>query len=272
MQGADAPLQQAASELELWCTLQSGDLDAALRGWNQLPQSGLDEARRGALLLRGEGDLVSVAHALHRITLGSDARFIVCDHRRQNTPASVRGPENLNDGMSAFAAAIGGSLCVRISRLPQRFDEVLQLLQEPESEVQLFVCMGSRHHSARVSGPMVIHVPRLEMRELELPRIVDEYGQDAIAALRAFSDCFTTDDRSWVIRNASRSISEIEKATLRVVALQTASNIYQAAARLGMAAVSLTRWLTRRTPLVLRRRSKQRLAAASRSPSSAEAS
>jgi len=43
-------LKQAACELTVWSTLQSGDLDRALRSWNALVKAGLDEERCGPLL------------------------------------------------------------------------------------------------------------------------------------------------------------------------------------------------------------------------------
>ncbi len=70
VRGADAPLQQAASELALWCTLQGGDLDAALREWNTLSQAGLDEARGGALLS-------ALSAALTKARREADARTVV---------------------------------------------------------------------------------------------------------------------------------------------------------------------------------------------------
>ncbi len=48
--GLEPKLQQAASELAVWSTLQGGDLDRALRGWNALVKSGCDEERCGPLL------------------------------------------------------------------------------------------------------------------------------------------------------------------------------------------------------------------------------
>jgi TolA-binding protein len=46
----DPKLQQAALELAVWSTLQGGDLERALRGWNALTQSGFDEERCAPLL------------------------------------------------------------------------------------------------------------------------------------------------------------------------------------------------------------------------------
>jgi hypothetical protein len=54
----------------------------------------IDLARehRAQLVLCGHGDLVPLAHGLHRRALGTETPFIVCDPRRGNTPASVRSP------------------------------------------------------------------------------------------------------------------------------------------------------------------------------------
>jgi hypothetical protein len=52
-----------------------------------------------------------------------------------------------------------------------------------------------------------------------------------------------TERWAWV----RRSIPEIEKATLRVVAIRISRTMAEAADRLGMAAVSLARWLARRS-------------------------
>lgn len=60
-----------------------------------------------------------------------------------------------------------------------------------------------------------------------------------IAEPGAPHEAFTADDRAWVRDHAARSLAEIEKTTLRLVALRTSGNLSDAAARLGMAPVSL---------------------------------
>jgi hypothetical protein len=96
---------------------------------------------------------------------------------------------------------------------------------------------------------MAIHLPPLQIREAEIPRIIDEYAADAIATLRAPQARFSDDDRRWVMRYSSRTIPEIEKGTLRLVALKISQGPHHAAMRLGMAPVSLARWLGRRGSL-----------------------
>jgi hypothetical protein len=49
-----------------------------------------------------------------------------------------------------------------------------------------------------------------------------------------------------VREHAAASLTEIEAATLRLITLRTSRNLSDAAARLGMSPVSLSRWLGRR--------------------------
>ena len=55
-------------------------------------------------------------------------------------------------------------------------------------------------------------------------------------------------DNAWVRQHASASLAEIEKATLRLIALRASRTLSAAAERLGMAPVSLSRWMERRRP------------------------
>ena len=125
-----------------------------------------------ALVLLGETDLVPVAYALHRRTLGDGQPFIVCDRRRGDTSASVRSPDNYVSGVAAFAAATGGSLCVRHSRTPQDFSSLVALVRDPSARVLLIVCADARHDADPfITLPVPIRVPSLRTRTAELPRI-----------------------------------------------------------------------------------------------------
>jgi hypothetical protein len=207
----------------------------------------LATARRSALVLRGDGDLVPIAYAMHRRTLGADRPFIVCDRRRRTAAGSVRAPANHNSGVVAIEAAAGGSLCVRSSRVPRDFWALLAQLREPEPSVQLIVCLDRDDRGALLVGPVPIDVPSLRDRAREVPRIVEEYAAEAIAALRAPPDCFTSADLEWMIEESATSVADIEKGTMRLVARKVTDNLGQAAALLGMAPVSLARWLDRRS-------------------------
>jgi hypothetical protein len=184
---------------------------------------------------------------LHRRTLGSEQPFIVADPHRRTVRASARSPSNNASGLAAFQAARGGSLCVRAQRLPDDFSSVVALARDPGAAVQLTVCADARFDTHPfLTLPVPIRVPSLATRASELPRIIDEYAIDAIEELNAREECFTETDRQWILKNAPWTLMEIEKATLRLVALRISKNPTRAADRLGMAPVSLSRWLDRR--------------------------
>jgi hypothetical protein len=215
----------------------------------------LAASHRAALVLLGDDDLVPVAYALHRRVLGDERPFIVADPRRGNTPASVRSPANYANGLDAFRAARGGSLYVHTSRRPRELSSVIRrvrgamgaLTQEPEDSVQLIVCASSRLNTHPfLALPVPIQVPGLATRTQELPRIIEEYAREASAELGAPDTSFTAADRQWVLDHASRTLGEIEKATLRLAALRLSESLPQAAERLRMAPVSLSRWIDRR--------------------------
>jgi hypothetical protein len=223
-----------------------------LLGWSEaravdLAVRSLESAidHRAALVLCGDGDLVPIAHGLHRRTLGAARPFVVCDPRRSDTSASVRSAANRTSGVAALEAAGGGSLCVRASRLPRDFPALGTQLRAID-DVLFMVCLKRDHNMPLLVRPAPINVPPLANRAAELDRVIAEYAADAIAELRAPRTGFTADDHAWVRRYAAASLAEIEKATLRLVALRTSHNRSAAAARLGMALVSLTRWLGRR--------------------------
>lgn len=209
--------------------------------------------RRATLVLCGAGDMVPIAYALHRRTLGADRPFVVCDPRRRNVLPSVRSPANLANSAIAFEAARGGSLCVRASRPPPIFPSLVARLRTTD-DVSFVVCAHERdvEHPFLVR-PAPIHLPPLARRAAELDRVIAEYTADAIAELGAPGTGFTAADHAWVREHATESLAEVEKATLRLVALRMSRNRSNAAARLGMAPVSLIRWIGRRKlpPMIL---------------------
>jgi hypothetical protein len=202
---------------------------------------------RTELVLCGAGDLVPIARALHRRNLGVERPFVMCDPRRGDTPASPRSPANFSSGLIALTAAAGGWLCIRLRRLPRDFAALVAQLRSND-DVQLVVCAGARHaaHPFLVR-PASLHLPPLAGRTAELDRVIAEFAVDAVAELGAPRASFTDRDHAWVRQHAAMSLAEIEKATLRIVALRTSRNLSQAGARLEMAPVSLARWIDRRS-------------------------
>ena len=237
----EAALRGFCARILGWSDERAPDVEHALRSIH------LGITHRAALVLLGDTDLVPIARALHRRTVGADRPFVVCDPRRLDRPASVRSPANHEKSRDAVEAARGGTLCVRRRRIPREFSSLVALVRSPTADVQLTVCADTRFNADPFVALLVpIRVPSLRTRVSELPQIVDEYALDAIGALGGDEACFTTADRTWVIGHAAATLSEIEKATLRLVALKTSKSMNHAAKRLGMSTMALGQWFHRK--------------------------
>jgi pSer/pThr/pTyr-binding forkhead associated (FHA) protein len=233
-------LREFMSRLLGWRSDRVAIVDHALRSIR------IAGARRAALVLCGDGDLVPTARSIHRQVMGPHRPFIVCDPRRRPGKATVRVAQNYETGMQAFEAANGGSLCVRGHRLPKDFADLIAALRAPSSRVQLVVCAPDPAECAQfLSVP--IDVPPLASRADELDRIIMEYGADATDELGTPRSSFLAADLEWVRTYSAKSLPDIEKGTLRLVAIRNSPFLSSAAERLGMAPVSLSRWIGRRT-------------------------
>ncbi len=204
-----------------------------------------ESSRTIALVLCGAGDLVPIAQSLHRRVAGTDRPFVLCDPQCRQAKATVRSPENYKDGALALVAATGGSLCVRAQRLPPGFDEITAALRGPHSRAQLVICAQSPAYCEPFLATPIV-VPSLVDRADELDRVITEYAQDAYIQFGIRRAKLQPSDHEWVRVCASSGLPEIEKVTLRLVALRTTENIAGAVARLGTTHTSLTRWIQRR--------------------------
>jgi hypothetical protein len=198
---------------------------------------------RAALVLLGDVDLVPIARAIHLRTVGPERPFVVCDPRRPVGRRSVRSPSSRPSGVAAFEAARGGTLCMRVRRRPQDFADAVALARDPTADVQVIVCAEAHHadHPFLILPPPIC-IPSLKERAAELPRIVDEYAHDAIRELGAEEWCFIDEDRRWVLNYASESLSAIETATARLVALAAKGTSDAAGKTLGMTGLALRQW------------------------------
>jgi len=228
-----------------WETAQATAVDVALRAIR------MAAARRAALVLCGEDDLIPLARSLHRRYLGADRPFVVCDPRRKSSEENVRNAENHVAGMPALLAATRGSLCVWNNKLPSDFDEVKAALKDPDVRVHLTVCARNAAE-AEAFGAVAIAIPSLADRKDELARIVAEYAADASLELVLPVAAFSRVDHAWVLKHETKTLPRIEKATQRLIALRAEDgNMSRAAVRLGMARMSLYKWIGRRTLPVL---------------------
>jgi hypothetical protein len=146
----------------------------------------------------------------------------------------------------ALGDARSGTLCIRLDRAPADLAETVPLLRAADAVMLILCATPYTASDTLLIRPAPVVLPPLACRAHELARVVDEYAADAIAELAAPPSSFTADDHAWVLQYGAAALDEVEKATLRLVALRTSPNMSIAAARLEMAPVSLSRWLDRR--------------------------
>ncbi|HEY4178417.1 MAG TPA: FHA domain-containing protein [Kofleriaceae bacterium] len=229
-----------------------------LLGWNEHALEAVDlalrsvrtaAARRGRLVLCGEGDLALVAAQLHRITFGSERPFVMSTaSRRDREEQSLRfAAKNFESGLAALEAAHGGTVCIwgKGKARPRNYLEMVAALRDPASRVQLVVCVHETTDGKEFDDSPVV-IPRLSKRAPELAHVVDEYIRDAATALGVATD-LDASDRAWIRKFSARSLSEIEQATLRLVALRHGGGWSAAALLLGgISHAGVARWFKRR--------------------------
>jgi hypothetical protein len=94
-------------------------------------------------------------------------------------PASRRFPAICLTGMAALEAARRGTVCVVSRRPPNDFAQLMSALRD-QDDARLVVCARTGWRCEvllAISEP--IHVPQLADRAHEVPRVVEEYGEDA---------------------------------------------------------------------------------------------
>jgi hypothetical protein len=203
--------------------------------------------RRAQLVLVGDEDLVSVARQIHVRTTPSGAPFIVCGKRLYEADASVRVTATLTDASAALAAAVGGTVCVRLDRPPAGHEKLLDATLDALSPTQMYMCAKKASKAGHLVK-MPIIVPKLSSREPDKKVIVEEYARDAIREFGAGENSFNEHERDWIANNAD-TFTEIEIATLRTVARNVLGGVPEAADRLGLPSAALRDWFARRREL-----------------------
>jgi len=204
----------------------------------------LARKRLSHLAMFGPGDLVPIAMSIHMRTVGGDRPFVVIDPRRKIDPCCGRSAaRSLATLGEAMDAARGGTVCIRAIRRPRDWDTSSVRLADPDEDVRLTVCYPqSRLGDIELSRPTPVVVADLAGRDIH--RLIDEYSEEARAALGMPSPT-TAAQRAWIIAYC-HDHNAVECAVRRFLALSCTSGMCEAAYHLGMAPVSLSRWMRRR--------------------------
>jgi hypothetical protein len=206
----------------------------------------LDAAeRRVTVALRGDCDLIPIAYSLHRRLLGPEKIFCVADPRRVHNDGNVKNSRSRSTALAALEAAGNGSVCLHSLRLPDDFKAFAEQAQAGRQAGMVFMCLYDRH-PVRDLLCRPLDIPPLGKRGPELDRVLAEYLADAASALGVPDRPLSPKASREVVANVV-SIPEMEETALRIVALLSEPRLPDAATRLGMATVSLSRWVDRRS-------------------------
>jgi hypothetical protein len=193
------------------------------------------------LVIAGTDDLPPIAQEIHRRSHpGPVPPFVVCDPRRRggDTPDTVRTCPGCCTTDEAIAAARGGgTICVTSRRVPGDF-----LAQRTSARsISVFVC---RDPAAR---------PALyEIDAIQVPRLRNRTAQDRAQVVRETAnehELSASGDLAWLLERSSDTHAELQKGCIRLQALHVSATLAAAADKLGMAPVSLDKWLRRRGTL-----------------------
>ena len=243
-------LQAALARMRGWSAELADSLDWTVQNLRLAPSG------KAIFTLCGEGDLVMAAQELHRLTLGEQGPLVVCSTGgRRRRPAgdgddsdrdsdigsSAKLVPRVSSVRDAVALARGGTICLDNRRLPKDLATMFELLRASGSPTQVFV-LGKYVRKTEVFTARPFVIPPLSARAGELDRLIAEYEAEASRRLGIGALELTAAQRAR-IRDRCKTLSDLQKATLRLSALRRAGTLRGAAALLGMSTGSLAEWL-----------------------------
>ncbi len=232
-------LRAALARMIGWSAARAGSVDLALRMLR------MAAARRAIFVLCGGAYLVPLAEELHRLVMTETRPFVLCHPRRHPSADTERFTRCVPDGRTALAQAGDGTACIDDRRRPADLVEMLDRWRRPEVAAQLMVLAKDKRR-AEAYTPAPVEIPPLASRRDELDRLLAEYEAEAMQRLGVNAPPLTPAQRAWVRQSSGETLPDIQKATLRLIAIRQAGTIAGGAALLGMSHVALGQWLERR--------------------------
>lgn len=228
-------LREELARMLGWAPEHAEAVDLGLRG------ARLAASRRAILVLCGDQELVPLAAELHRLTLGPERPFVLCNPARRTTELPDVPFRCVSSGLAALAEAPGGTVCLYHRHLPSDLLQLVRDLRIPECQTQLVVCSSSEH-DAQVFNSAPLVIPSLSTRTDEIDRLIEAYTDDAAAALGLSRFRLSDGARAWVRNRSGESLAAIQRATLRLAAVHKAGTMTAAAPLLGLSHVGLIKW------------------------------
>jgi len=237
-------LRTALARMMGWSADLADSLDRAFQNLRLAPSG------KAIFMLCGEGELLTFAHELHRLTLSEQRPFVVCgevgkrkqqassEEKAEDMPGSL---QRVSSGLDAVALGRGGTICLDNRRLPKDLTTMFKILGDGGSPTQVFV-LAKYVRKTEVYTPAPFEIPPLYKRASEVDRLITEYEIEAKRQLSTEHLELTAVQRTR-IRARCKTLSDLQKATQRLLALRQAGTLRGAAALLGMSQVALGEWL-----------------------------
>jgi hypothetical protein len=232
-----AAVRAALARMIGWSAARTGSIDLALRMLR------MAAARRAIFVLCGEPYLVPLAEELHRLAMTEQRPFVLCHPRRHPSADTERFTRCVAEGLIALAQAGDGTVGIDDRRRPADLVEMLDRWRRPEAAAQLMV-LAKNPRKAEAYTPAPVEIPPLRTRRDELDRLIAEYEAEAMQRLAIEAPELTPAQRAWVRQSSGETLPDIQKATLRLIAIRQAGTIAGGAALLGMSHVALGQWLS----------------------------
>lgn len=235
-------LREALKRLLGFRPARLGTVDEALR------QIRHHDLHRAPLVLCGgpkEHDLIPIAEELHRLTLTEQHPFVVYNPHR-SVPRSEGVAPTFTDLATALREAKDGTLCMEHRMVSRRDVIAIYAAVFPQQCRTHIVHCGNDPDDPELPTPRIT-IPSLDMRKLEIDRLISEYVREAAERLYATKRVrLSPMDREWLRTSACESLPELRTAALRLVAVREAGNVNVASALLGLSHVGLAKWLNGR--------------------------
>jgi hypothetical protein len=159
--------------------------------------------------------------------------------------------------MNALAAAAGGTLCLNTQRLPPGFQRIVQRWRRSETRVHLVLCASASDPVLETVADALVVAP-LYLRWRDRVRIINNVATEAAIELGVAGKAISDADRQIILESDATTLSELEMATKRIVALRHCAvgrgGLSRAAEKLGVTHATLAEWAERRGLITVQRR------------------
>src|ERR1051325_10787746 len=141
------------------------------------------------------------------------------DPRRAPSVGGGHKPRSIANPIDALAAAAGGSLCLHAQRPAPGFQRIVQRWRGSETRVHLVLCSAASDPVLETVADSLVLVP-LYLRWRDRIHIISNVATEAAIELGVEGTAVSDADRQIILASDATTLSELETATRRLVAIR----------------------------------------------------